>query len=648
MNLRILPNLKDPADLKKLSEAELPELAAELRHKIIGTVAATGGHLSSNLGVVELTIALNRVFDFAHDKIVWDVGHQCYTHKLLTGRYHQFHTLRQEGGISGFPRRAESPVYDHFDTGHAGTSISAALGLATARDLSGQDHDVLAVIGDGSMTSGLSFEGLNNAGAHKTNLIVILNDNEMSISPNVGALSKHLNRIISGEIYNRMVKDVDGLLEKIPRVGQKVQLLAHSVEEGLKSMVKNVLAPGRLFEDLGFKYFGPIDGHNLPFLIETLESVKKLEGPRLIHVVTRKGKGYIPAEEKSGPFHGTSPFVIATGKKTAPPALTYTAVFGKAMTELGGMLPKLVGITAAMPDGTGMVEFMQKYPGRSFDVGIAEQHAVTFAGAMAAEGYRPVVAIYSTFMQRAYDQVIHDVCNMNLPVVFALDRGGIVGDDGSTHQGVFDLSFMRIVPNMVVMAPKDENELRHMLFTAVNHDGPVTLRYPRGNALGVPLDQGYREMDIGKAELLREGNDLLICAIGNMVPEAVEAANLLAKDGVSVAVINARFAKPVDTALIGAWAKRCGHILTVEENALAGGFGSAVFEELRMEGMGNIAGAALGIPDRFVEHSTQESARRRYGLDATGIAQSARELFKVPNDLEKFIFDKKGSERRRP
>lgn len=646
--MRILPNLKNPIELKKLSVAEMTELAAELRHKIIETVAATGGHLSPNLGVVELTIALNRVFDFAHDKIVWDVGHQCYTHKLLTGRYDKFHTLRQEGGISGFPRRSESPVYDHFDTGHAGTSISAALGLATARDLSGQKHDVLAVIGDGSMTSGLSFEGLNNAGSHKTNLIVILNDNEMSISPNVGALSKHLNRIITGEIYNRMVKDVDGLLEKIPRVGQKMQLLAHSVEEGVKSMVKKVLAPGRLFEDLGFKYFGPIDGHNLPFLIETLEGVKKLEGPRLIHVVTRKGKGYVPAEEKSGPFHGTSPFVVATGKKTAPPALTYTAVFGKTMVELGDMMPKLVGITAAMPDGTGMVEFMQKFPARSFDVGIAEQHAVTFAGAMAAEGYHPVVAIYSTFMQRAYDQVIHDVCNMNLPVVFALDRGGIVGDDGPTHQGVFDLSFMRVVPGLVVMAPKDENELRHMLFTAVNHNGPVALRYPRGNALGVPLDQGYREMDIGKAELLREGNDLLICAIGNMLHEAVDAAKILAKDGMSVAVINARFAKPIDTALIGAWAKRCGHILTVEENALAGGFGSAVFEELRKEGLGTIAGAALGIPDHLVEQSTQESARRRLGLDAKGIVQKALELFKERNDLEKFIFNKKESEIRRP
>lgn len=636
--MRILPTLAGPADLRKLSPGEMEELCAELRAKIIDTVAAGGGHLSPNLGVVELTVALHRAFDFSKDRIVWDVGHQCYTHKLLTGRFDRFATLRQEGGLSGFPRREESPVYDHFNTGHAGTSISAALGFATARDLGGKHHDVVAVIGDGSMTTGLSFEGLNNAGGHKTNLIVVLNDNEMSISPNVGALSKHLNRIIAGDTYNRMVRDVDHLLEKIPKVGQSARKLAHSVEEGVKSVVKGMLAPGRIFEDLGFKYFGPIDGHNLPFLLETLEGVKKLDGPRLIHVVTKKGKGYTPAEEKSGPFHGTSPFVVATGKKVAPPALTYTAVFGRTMVELGGMFPRLVGITAAMPDGTGLVEFMEKFPARSFDVGIAEQHAVTFAGALAAEGYRPVVAVYSTFMQRAYDQVIHDVCGMGLPVVFAMDRAGIVGDDGPTHQGVFDLSFMRAVPELVVMAPKDENELRHMLFTAVGHNRPVALRYPRGNATGVAMEQGFREMEIGRAELLREGNDLLICAIGNCVRPAAEAAAMLEKEGRSVAVINARYAKPLDAPLIGAWAKRCGHILTVEENALMGGFGSAVLEALSAGGVANIAAASLGVPDRFVEHSTQESARRLFGLDAAGIAAKAREIMKLPTPLESFVF----------
>ncbi|MBI5179133.1 MAG: 1-deoxy-D-xylulose-5-phosphate synthase [Nitrospinae bacterium] len=637
--MKLLPNIKGHADIQPLSVGEMETLAQEVRQVIIDAVSKNGGHLSPNLGVVELTIALHRVFDFASDKIVWDVGHQCYAHKLLSGRFDQFPTLRQEGGISGFPRREESPA-DAFNTGHAGTSISAALGFATARDLHRQTHDVLAVIGDGSMTSGLSFEGLNNAGAHKTDLIVILNDNEMSISPNVGALSKHLNRIISGEMYNRLTKDVDVLLSKVPGFGSQMSNLAHLLEDAVKSVIKGLFVPGRHFEDLGFRYFGPIDGHNLPFLIETLESVKKLKGPRLIHVVTKKGKGYVHAEEKSGPFHGTSPFVVSTGKKVAAPALSYTAVFGKTMVELGQVDKRVVGITAAMPDGTGMVEFIEKFPDRAFDVGIAEQHAATFAGALAAEGFRPVVAIYSTFMQRAYDSVVHDVCNMNLPVTFAIDRAGIVGDDGSTHQGVFDLSFMRGVPNMVVMAPKDENELRHMLFTAVNHNGPSCVRYPRGNALGVPLDQRLHELEIGKAELLREGNDLLICAIGNRVPDAVEAARKLEKDGYSIAVINARFAKPVDTALIGAWAKRCGHILTVEENALAGGFGSAVFEELRSAGLGHIPGMALGVPDVFVEHSTQDSARKKFGLDADGIYAKAKELLKVRTELEKFVFEK--------
>ena len=637
--MEFLPSIKGHADLKGISEKDLPALAAEIRRKIIEVVSTNGGHLSPNLGVVELTIALHRVFDFSRDKITWDVGHQCYTHKLLTGRYARFDTLRREGGISGFPRREESAC-DHFNTGHAGTSISAALGFAAARDLKGETHDVLAVIGDGSMTSGLSFEGLNNSGAHKTNLIVILNDNEMSISPNVGALSKHLNRIISGDIYNRLIKDVEILLGKIPAFGFQMTNLAHLLEDTVKSVIKGLFVPGRHFEDLGFRYFGPIDGHNLPFLVETLESVKKLNGPRLIHVVTRKGKGYVPAEEKSGPFHGTAPFVVSTGKKVAPSSLTYTSVFGKTMVDIGQSDPKLVCITAAMPDGTGLVEFAEKFPDRAFDVGIAEQHAVTFAGGMAAEGFKPVCAIYSTFMQRAFDSVIHDVCNMNLPVTFAIDRAGIVGDDGSTHQGVFDLSFMRAIPNMVVMAPKDENELRHMLFTAVNHNGPVSVRYPRGNALGVPLDQRLRELEIGKAELLREGNDLLICAIGNRVADAVEAAKMLEKDGFSIAVINARFAKPLDVDLIGAWAKRCGHILTVEENVLQGGFGSAVFEELRNAGLGFLPGMALGVPDVFVEHATQEASRRKFQLDAAGIYQKAKEALKLRTELEKFVFEK--------
>lgn len=609
--------------LKKLSAEQLTELAREIREKIIETVSTNGGHLSPNLGVVELTIALHRAFDFSRDKIVWDVGHQCYTHKLLTGRYGVFHTLRREGGISGFPRREENPA-DYFNTGHAGTSISAALGFAKARDLSGEKLDVVAVIGDGSMTSGLSFEGLNNAGSHKTDIIVVLNDNEMSISANVGALSKHLNRIISGEIYNRVVKDVDVLLGKIPAFGKKMAGLAHLLEEAVKTVIKGMFVPGRHFEDLDFRYFGPIDGHNLPFLEETLEKVKKLDGPRLIHVVTRKGKGYVHAEEKSGPFHGVSAFDVSTGKKAAPSAVSYTELFGRAMVELGEADEKIVCITAAMPDGTGLVEFAARFPERTFDVGIAEQHAVTFAGALAAAGYKPVCAIYSTFLQRAYDQIVHDVCNMNLHVIFAIDRAGIIGDDGSTHQGVFDVSFLRSIPNMVVMAPKDGAELVEMLRAAVRHDGPISVRYPRGAA--VEISPSPAPVEIGRGELLREGTDILLCALGHTAGAALAAAQMLEKDGFSTAVINARFAKPIDAPLVGKWAKKCGCVLTVEENALQGGFGSAVFESLRSAGLSSIPGGSAGVPDVFVEHSTQESARKRFGLDAEGVRQTALKI----------------------
>ena len=622
----LLAGINGHEGLKKLSNDELVSLAAEIREKIIETVSTNGGHLSPNLGVVELTIALHRAFDFSRDKIVWDVGHQCYTHKLLTGRQNVFHTLRREGGISGFPRREENPA-DYFNVGHAGTSISAALGFAKARDLSGENFDVVAVIGDGSMTSGLSFEGLNNAGAHKTGVIVVLNDNEMSISPNVGALSKHLNRIISGDIYNRLLKDVDIILGKIPALGKKMTSLAHLLEEAVKSVIKGLFVPGRHFEDLGFRYFGPIDGHNIPFLEETLESVKKLEGPRLIHVVTRKGKGYVPAEEKSGPFHGISPFVISTGKKLAESVFTYTEVFGKTMVEIGDANEKVVCITAAMPDGTGLVPFAAKFPDRTFDVGIAEQHAVTFAGALAASGFKPVCAIYSTFLQRAYDQVIHDVCNMNLPVVFAIDRAGLVGDDGATHQGVFDISFLRSIPNMVVMAPKDAGELCDMLRAAVAHNGPVSVRYPRGAAKEILPNSA--PVEIGRGELLLEGGDILICALGNPVSDALTAAKRLEADGYSAAVVNARFVKPLDVSLVGKWAKKCGLVLTVEENAVRGGFGSAVFEALREAGHGAIPGESIGVPDVFVEHSTQESARKRFGLDADGIYKTALKMLKA-------------------
>ena len=634
-----LQNIKTPADLKELGAEQLEELAAEIRQKIIDVVSTNGGHLSPNLGVVELTLALHRAFDFSKDRIVWDVGHQCYTHKLITGRADRFDTLRREGGISGFPRREESP-YDYFDTGHAGTSISAALGFAKARDLCGEDRDIVAVIGDGSLTSGLAFEGLNNAGADKSDLIVVLNDNEMSISPNVGALSEHLNRIITGELYNKVINEVDNLLKKIPAVGEQMTNLAHRIEEA----VKGVIVPGRLFEDLGFKYFGPIDGHKLPYLMETFESVKKLKGPRIVHVVTRKGKGYEHAERKSGSWHGTSPFKVSTGERIKPAKASYTSIFGKTLVELAEDDEKIVAVTAAMKDGTGLIEFSERFPERTFDVGIAEQHAVTFAAALAAEGFKPVVAIYSTFMQRAHDQLIHDVCSMNLPVTLALDRAGIVGDDGQTHQGVFDFSYLRHMPNMTMMAPKDENELRHMIYTAINHNGPAAVRYPRGSATGVPLEQEFRAIEIGRAEVLREGNDILICAIGNRVPEAEIAAERLEKEGHSVALINARFVKPLDINTISSWAKRCGNIITVEENALMGGFGSAVFEELRKEGLGALPGMSVGIPDRFVEHATQDSSRRRFGLDAEGIYHTARDFLRPPHNVETLLKNKKKSQ----
>ncbi len=630
--MEILPKIKSPKDLAGLSLKEIETLADELRDKIVTVVASNGGHLSPNLGAVELTIALHRVFDFSRDKIIWDVGHQCYSHKLITGRYDRFDTLRREGGISGFPSRDESP-YDHFNTGHAGTSISAALGMATARDLKGEDYKVVAFIGDGAMSSGLALEGLNNAGAQKTDLTVILNDNEMSIDENVGALSTHLNRIISGEWYNSIKDEVGELLSGIPGIGEQVKSLASRIDHAVKGM----FVPGKLFEDLGFKYYGPVDGHNLPVLLETLDNVKKLKGPRIIHVVTRKGKGYVHAEEKSDSFHGTPPFIISTGKKKSATKATYTSIFGKTMVELAENDEKILAITAAMRDGTGLVEFAEKYPERAFDVGIAEQHAVTMAAGMATEGFKPVVAIYSSFLQRSFDQILHDVCIMNLPVTFAIDRAGIVGDDGLSHQGVFDISYLRQIPNMTVMAPKDENELRHMIHTAVNLGSPCAVRYPRGIAVGVPLEQTYKTLKTGKAELIREGNDLLICAIGDRVHEADKAAARLEREGYSVAVINARFIKPMDADLIASWARRCRRVLTVEENALMGGFGSAVFEELRKAGLGEVNGASLGVPDRFVEQATQESSRKRFGIDAEGIYHKASELLHLPEEVKTIL-----------
>ncbi len=620
---KILEKINSPADIKGLSLKELNMLAAELREVIIATCAANGGHLAPSLGVVELTIALHRVFASPQDKIVWDVGHQAYAHKLLTGRRERFGTLRTLGGISGFPKRDESP-HDAFDVGHASTSISAALGMAVGRDLKKAGNKVIAVIGDGSMTGGLAYEGLNNAGHLNKDLIVILNDNEMSIAENVGAVSTLLSRTITSEFVHRIKKDVEGFLEGLDGFGKGMLKVAKRAEESLKGL----FTPGMLFEAFGFEYIGPIDGHNIELLLETLENVKRFDDAVLIHVLTKKGKGYRPAEEKPSLFHGVGPFDVATGKvlKGKGGAASYTAVFGDTMKRIAAEDERVVAITAAMPDGTGLTSFSREFPKRFFDVGIAEQHGVTFAAGMAAEGYRPVVAIYSSFLQRAFDQVFHDVCLQNLPVVFAIDRAGLVGSDGPTHHGVFDLSYLRILPNMTLMAPKDENELQHMLYTAIEHDGPAALRYPRGNAYGVPLDQKLRKIPIGQAEVLRTGPDGVIFAVGVMVYPACEAANTLATEGIDLAVVNARFIKPLDRDLILSLARSSGVFFTVEENALMGGFGSAVLELLEEEGVEGTRVTRFGYPDCFIEQGEQPELRRMYGLDSEGIAAGIRKV----------------------
>ncbi|AAR34016.1 1-deoxy-D-xylulose-5-phosphate synthase [Geobacter sulfurreducens] len=619
----LLDTITCPADLKKIPRDQLPALAEEIRAFLLETVSRTGGHLASNLGVVELSIALHYCFDSPTDRFVWDVGHQAYTHKILTGRRDRFHTQRQYGGISGFPKRSESS-HDAFDTGHSSTSISAGLGMAMARELRGGSNKVVAVIGDGSMTGGIAFEALNQAGHLKKNLIVVLNDNEMSISPNVGAFSSFVSRKLTGSYFRELKKEVQGLLQNIPAIGKDILQFARRAENSLKGF----LTPGMLFEALGFDYIGPIQGHNLPQLLEVFENARGLDGPVVVHVMTTKGKGYVPAETNPSAFHGVGPFDVATGKTTGskPGAASYTGIFGDTLAQLARENEKIVAITAAMPDGTGLTGFAKEFPERFFDVGIAEQHAVTFAAGLAAEGFRPVTAIYSTFLQRAYDQVFHDVCLQNLPVVFALDRGGVVGDDGPTHHGVFDLSYLRHLPGMTLMAPKDENELRHMLKTAVSHDGPIALRYPRGAGCGIPLDQELREIPIGTGEILAEGDDVAIIAIGITVLPALEAARTLAEKGIRATVINARFVKPLDREMILQAARRTGCIITAEENALQGGFGSAVLELLADEGMTGVRVKRLGIPDRFVEQGPQPQLRADLGIDAAGIA-AATEAF---------------------
>lgn len=621
-----LKQIQSPSDLRNLRVAELAELAQEIREEILRTVSRVGGHLASSLGVVELTLALHYVFNTPQDRLIWDVGHQTYAHKLITGRREHFHTLRQTGGICGFPRREESP-YDSFGTGHSGTSISAALGMARARCLRGETHRVIAVIGDGSLTAGQAFEGLNQAGAMEKDLIVVLNDNEFSISSNVGALSSYLNRLMTGQFATRFRDEIKNFLKHIPGIGESALKWAKNAEESLKGF----FLPGLLFEELGLKYVGPLPGHKLDSLIETFRNVKKLHGPILVHVITTKGKGYPPAEKDPILFHGVGPFRLEDGEllSSGKGCLSYTQVFGRTMVKLAKENPCLIGITAAMPQGTGLDAFAREFPDRFYDVGIAEQHGMTFAAGLSAEGFIPVVAIYSTFMQRAYDQILHDVCLQNLPVVLAMDRGGIVGADGSTHQGLFDFSFLRHIPNLVVMAPKDENELQHMLKTAVRCGCPASVRYPRGNGWKGSLDEEIQELPIGKAEVLLRGGDLAILAIGSTVKAAMEAALRLGQAGISVTVVNARFVKPLDHELFCSVASEIRRVITVEENALQGGFGSAVLELFEERGITGVQMRRLGIADTFVEHGPQEFLRGKYGIDGEGIYQAALSLMEV-------------------
>jgi 1-deoxy-D-xylulose-5-phosphate synthase len=611
---KLLGKINGPDDLKKLKEEELVPLAEEVRAFLLEQVFVTGGHLASNLGCVELSIALHYCFDSPRDKIIWDVGHQAYTHKILTGRRDSFHTQRCYKGISGFPKRSESP-HDAFGAGHSSTSISAGLGMAVAHSLNHDRTRVISVIGDGSLTGGMAFEGLNQAGHLRKNLIVVLNDNDMSISKNVGALSSFISRKMTGGYYRSLKKEMEGVLASIPAIGGNILHFAKKAENSLKGF----LTPGTLFEALGFEYVGPIPGHDLPALLSVLANVKEIEGPILLHVVTKKGKGYQPAEDTPDKFHGIAPAKLAGAPRATPPP-SYTAVFGETMVQLGAVDPKIVAITAAMPDGTGLTPFARRFPERFFDVGIAEQHAVTFAAGLAAEGFRPVAAIYSTFAQRAYDQVFHDICLQKLPVTLALDRAGLVGDDGPTHHGAFDISFLRHLPELTVMAPKDENELQHMLKTAIYSGRPISLRYPRGAGFGVTLDRDLKEIEIGRGELLVEGSDLTLLAIGSTVYPALEAADLLRERGIFVSVVNARFVKPLDRELILAEAARTGVLVTVEENALQGGFGSAVLELLSDEGLSQVRFKRIGIPDSFIEQGSQEQLRADLGLNGAGIA----------------------------
>ncbi len=620
MAQQLLDQMELPQGLRKLNIQQMEQLAEEIRALIIHTVSVNGGHLAPSLGTVELTLALYSIFSFPKDKLIWDVGHQAYTHKILTGRRDSFYTLRKKDGITGFPKRAESE-YDAFGVGHASTSISAAAGMAAARDLRGEKHHVIAVIGDGALTGGEAFEALDHAGDMGRNLIVILNDNEMSIDKNVGAMSSYLSQMRIAPQYYRAKRDVENIIRSIPRIGGKVLRTANSIKEGVRS----ALVPGSFFEELGFRYVGPLDGHNIQHLKEVFSRVREISGPVLIHVHTKKGKGYGPAETSPEKFHGIGSFNEETGtvekKKSAP---SYTAVFSQALQDCAAENPAVVGVTAAMPSGTGLKAFGEKFPKRFFDVGIAEEHAVTFAAGMAAAGMCPVVALYSTFAQRAYDQLMHDVCLQNLPVTICLDRAGLVGEDGPTHHGVFDLSYLRHMPNMSVLVPKDENELRQMVFAAVEHPGPVAIRYPRGAGLGVDILDKPDDLEWGKAELLKDGTEAAFFAAGTMVDTACEAAELLEREGISAAVVNMRFVKPMDRNILLKYGKQVKCAVTCEENALAGGFGSAVAEFFADEGI-EVPMVRFGIPDSFVEQGSRQELLELCGLTAGSMAKAVKE-----------------------
>lgn len=619
---KILDSVQFPQDLKKLSIDELNQLGSELREEVLNVVSVNGGHVSSNLGVVELTMALHYVYNTPEDKLVWDVGNQSYPHKLITGRRAQFPTLRRMNGVSGFCKITESP-YDTFGAGHASTSISAALGMAMARDVKGTKERVVAIIGDGAMTGGMAYEALNNAGALKTDFLVILNTNEMSIAPNVGAISHYVNKVITNPVYNRLKTDLEHLVDKIPGIGHRMVETAHKIEQS----IKDLLVPGTMFEALGFRYFGPVDGHDLKNLINILNHIKDFPGPNLLHVVTKKGRGYRPAEERPDQFHGMPPFDLATGKALASPSKGkgFSSAFGQALTELAEKDPRVVAITAAMPAGTGLVDFAKKFPNRFFDVGIAEEHSVTFAAGLAASGLKPVLALYSTFLQRGFDQVIHDVCLQNLPVIFAVDRAGVVGDDGPTHQGVFDIAYLRMIPNLKIVQPRNEATMKGFLKWALLQEGAVAIRYPRGNVRDDSGDNQYRDLESGYAEVMRKGRDIALIGTGDMVYMALETAALLEKEGISAEVIDARFIKPLDEVFFQRLSKRITKWFTMEDHILTGGFGTAVLEFLQNEKISNVELVRFGLPDVFVEQGPREKVWESFGISPQHIADRAKE-----------------------